>query len=178
MHTFPDFDRDVRRPFAVHEDCCDCAEFYCGCNARPSNPPTLCRDFLRLPDVMPGTYGRVFPPSRMGSRKEPRLCPTMAKGRPEPERKPAERFRAACPSRQTRTQSPAATYGAGGERLCGCGVLLPKRRRCCDDCRRKRREETMCRSRKRLSVVSETASDVPVALSRSPPIGAGRAAHN
>ena len=52
MHGFPDFDTDVRRPFAVDEQCYDCSEFYAGCNARPSNPPPLCRDFLRLPDVI------------------------------------------------------------------------------------------------------------------------------
>jgi hypothetical protein len=85
MHGFPDFDTDVRRPFAVHEDCYDRAEFYYGCNARPSNPPTHCRDYLRLLDVMPGTYGQTFPPSRMQGHKEPRLYQETAKDKPEPQ---------------------------------------------------------------------------------------------
>jgi hypothetical protein len=176
MHTFPDFDKDVRRPFAVHEDCYDCAEFYFGCNARPSNPPTRCKDYLRLPDVMPGTYGQVFPPSRMGDRKEPRLCWTTAKDKPEP----TEKVRATRPSKQTLTPSPAASCGLAGERLCGCGAALPKRRRCCDDCRRQRRDPTMSRrrSRKGLPVAVETDSIVAVALSGSPPNGAGSRAHS
>jgi hypothetical protein len=30
--TFPDFGKELRRPFAVAEQCYDCAGFYDGCN--------------------------------------------------------------------------------------------------------------------------------------------------
>jgi hypothetical protein len=178
MNRFPDFGKDVRRPFAVAEDCYDCGEFYDGCHARPANPPTRCRDFLRLPDVMPGTYGQVFPPSRMQGRREPRLVRETVEDKPE--QKPAGRVRAYRPPDQTRTSSPAANYGPGGERLCGCGALLPKRKRCCDDCRRERRAETLSRrrSRKRLPVASHAVSGVPVARAGRPSIEAGSPAHN
>jgi hypothetical protein len=379
MHRFPDFDKDVRRPFAVAEDCYDCGEFYDGCNARPANPPTRCRDYLRLPDVMPGTYGQEFPPSRMGGRKEPRLlrgpisAETVAakmrnrrnsseadrpgEGKPAKPKKsdlpvlvdksgkehgprtqhqirevpemrvtgtPTEDvgqaiekvkakatelgaqldsidivdkkhiltwednqgdfvragitkemyddatshgheftsngiyvqvvrgegqigasitlFRGhnsgtlyhefghaadiqrrlsipgygseevaryvetlfiqgregeltsanAAPKlsqRQKhlrtdvackRTPSPAATPGPNGERLCGCGARLPKRKRCCDQCRQRRRQETLCRRRVRkpLPPASETASDMPVARPGRPAIEAVACAHN
>ena len=57
MNTkFPDFDKDIRRPFAVHEYCYDCAEFYHGCNAWPGSKSFDCADYYALPDVMPGTY--------------------------------------------------------------------------------------------------------------------------
>ncbi len=184
MYAFPDFDKDVRRPFAVDEQCYDCTEFYAGCNARSANPPMRCRDFLRLPDVLPGTYGQVFPPSRMGGQKEPRLLRGPAEKEIRPKAKPAQ---APSPTRKPskatspkRTPSPAANHGLYGERLCGCGALLPKRRRCCDDCRRKRREETMSRrrSRKRLPVAIDADSGVPVARAENPLIGAGSGAHN
>jgi hypothetical protein len=175
-NEFPNFDRCVRRPFAVEEQCYDCTEFYDGCNARPANPPTRCRDYFQLPDVMPGTYGQVFPASRMSERKEPRLCRTTAKDKPEP-----ELGRELTGNVQpTRMQSPAAHHKLDGKRRCDCGAALPKRRRCCDDCQRQRRKETISRrrSRKQPPAVSHADSDVPVARSRRPPIEAVAAAHN
>lgn len=85
-NRFPDFTgssasdlaKELKRPFKVCEHCYDCVEFYgeghgsYGCNAWPVNKPFRCADYYRLPDVMPGTCGQVFPPSRMQGRKEPR----------------------------------------------------------------------------------------------------------
>jgi hypothetical protein len=67
-----DFGAELRRPFEVHESCYDCVEFYDGCNAWPASKEFACTDYHQLPDVMPGTCGQVFPPSRMKGRKEPR----------------------------------------------------------------------------------------------------------
>lgn len=87
LQRFPDFGKELRRPFEVHEICYDCAEFYGpghgerGCDAWPANKPMftpdhkhlMCLDFLRLPDVMPGEpTGQIFPPSRMKDRRIPR----------------------------------------------------------------------------------------------------------
>ncbi len=149
MNRFPDFDKDVRWPFAVDEQCYDCAEFYHGCNARPSNQPTRCTDYYRLPDVMPGTYGQTFPPSRMQGRKEPRVRreTTESEQQPTPthaRKKPAE----------SRT----------GPRLCGCGVLLAKGRRLCDQCRPQKRRQTMrqyMRTRRAAPSESQPVSDMP-----------------
>jgi hypothetical protein len=131
MHTFPDFDKDVRRPFAVAEDCYDCGEFYAGCNGRPASPPTCCRDYLRLPDVKAGTTGQTFPPSRMGGRRDPRLYrETAADDRGSaPATAPAP-----APARK---QRPRHT----GPRLCGCGATLPKGKRLCDACRAQKRRQ-------------------------------------
>ena len=77
---FPDFGKEMHRPFNVDERCYDCAEFYGpghgqpGCNAMPANPNARCLDYLRLPDVgVDGQTGQEIPPSRMGGRKEPRI---------------------------------------------------------------------------------------------------------
>ncbi len=137
MHTFPDFDRDVRRPFAVDEDCYDCGEFYHGCNGCPASAPARCRDRLRLPDVPAGTTGQTIPPSRMGERKEPRLCQETTADHQEPARTPAP---APVRRKDTRTK-PAAS--PAGPRLCGCGATLPKGRRLCDTCRAQSRRQTM-----------------------------------
>jgi hypothetical protein len=73
MRTFPHFGSELSRPFEVDQRCFDCAELYHGCHAIPENPDVHCTDALRLPDVKAGTTGQVFPPSRMGDRKEPRV---------------------------------------------------------------------------------------------------------
>ena len=73
MRTFPDFGKGLSRPFEVDERSYDCAEFYYAGHAHPENPDARCADYLRLPDVKPGTTGQVIPPSRMGDRKEPRI---------------------------------------------------------------------------------------------------------
>jgi hypothetical protein len=63
--TFPDFSHELWRPFEVHENCFDCAELYDGCRAWPESRPFACGRVYRLPDVQPGTYGQMFPPSRV-----------------------------------------------------------------------------------------------------------------
>jgi hypothetical protein len=74
MTAFPDFGKELRRPFEVDERCFDCAELYHGCNARRADPDGRCGDCLRLPDVgLNGATGQEIPPSRMGSREEPRV---------------------------------------------------------------------------------------------------------
>jgi len=117
MTRFPDFGNELKRPFEVHENCCDCAEFYDGCNAWPASKPWGCTDYLRLPDVMPGTCGQVFPPSRMGDRKEPRIRSDA----------------------QQPTTPPVALDGA---RVCKCGRPMKRRRRMCDYCRDSKRAES------------------------------------
>ena len=113
---FPDFGKEMHRPFNVDERCYDCAEFYGpghgqpGCNAMPANPNARCLDYLRLPDVgVDGQTGQEIPPSRMGGRKEPRItlsaktindppadpaankakARTIASINPQPERQPS-----------------------------------------------------------------------------------------
>jgi hypothetical protein len=66
------FGHEVKRTFLNSEQCYDYAEFYDGCNAWPASKAFRCADYLRFPDVLPGNYGQVFPPSRMKGRKEPR----------------------------------------------------------------------------------------------------------
>lgn len=154
MHRFPDFDKDVRRPFAVDEQCYDCSEFYDGCNARPTNPPTRCRDYLRLPDVMPGTTGQRIPASRMGGRKEPRLCREETTDHQEPAR--TQRKPVALPT---------------GPRLCGCGAILPKGKRLCDGCRTDRRRQTLREYKRRWraeSSGSHPVSDIPSTHAATP----------
>ncbi len=70
--AFPDFGKEVQRPFVVAEQCYDCAEFHYGCKAWPTDSKFACADVNRLPDVMPGDCGQVFPPPRMHGRMEPR----------------------------------------------------------------------------------------------------------
>ena len=120
LTRFPDFGKELRRPFAVHDRCCDCAEFYGGCNAWPESTAFCCADYLRLPDVMPGTCGQVIPPSRMKDRREPSgLRTNRSAGEQESAAKP-----------QTTRQCP-------------CGAPLPKYRQYCDDCRQQNRRESM-----------------------------------
>lgn len=143
LQRFPDFGKELRRPFEVHEICYDCAEFYGpghgerGCDAWPANKPMktpdrkhlLCLDFNRLPDVMPGEpTGQIFPDSRMNGRRTPRertAEPTTGQ-----------------PPRESRTPS-AMARGIDPKRLCACGCHLPRRRRFCDTCRETRKREAM-----------------------------------
>jgi len=172
MNRFPNFGREVRRSFAVHEDCYDCAEFYQGCKGRPSSQAGRCGDWLRLPDVMPGTTGQRIPPSR--GRTEPRVRraltpdhqePTLASA-PAPDRKRPK------PKDLNRAPSPAAGYGPDGKRLCECGATLPKGKRLCDTCRTKNRRQTKTGymrgyMQQRRSGVSEPLSGVPPARAGS-----------
>jgi hypothetical protein len=62
MSRFPDFGKELRRPFAVHENCYDCADFYDGCTGWRASREFDCHRYYRLPDVLPGTSGQTFPP--------------------------------------------------------------------------------------------------------------------
>jgi hypothetical protein len=168
MMTAPEFGKELRRAFEVHENCYDCAEFYgpgrgvVVCNAWPASKAFNCADFLRLPDVMPGTSGQVFPPSRMGDRKEPRIRSSSGapvRPRVQPEKPPARQL----PQTNPHREYPAANYGLAGERLCQCGARLPKRKKCCETCREKRRAETLHGRRNREGALRrvQTVSDVP-----------------
>jgi hypothetical protein len=152
FNRFPSFGRELRRPFEVHENCYDCVEFYDGCRAWRASREFACANYYRLPDVMPGTHGQVLPPSRMQGRKKPRVTTaTILEGLTRA---------TATPSRPPLQPSPITHRGLGGERLCECGAVLPKRKRCCHDCRQKRREETMRhrKSRQRLSTAVDAGS--------------------
>jgi hypothetical protein len=181
FNKFPEFGEQLKRLFEVHENCYDCAEFYDGCNAWPENKPFDCVDYYPLPDVMPGTCGQVFPPSRMQGRREPqsrrqRFPPTSRKLAAIPVgSKLEDQLEAGTtpstamgrlpqrPPRRTCRPSPIANRGLSGERLCECGAVLHKRRRCCDACRLTRREETMRqrRSREQPSAAVDAGSGVP-----------------
>jgi hypothetical protein len=156
-----EFGHEAKRTFLNSEHCYDCAEFYDGCNAWPASRRFCCADYLRLPDVMPGTCGQIFPPSRMEGRKEPRAVQGGSEAKTLESQSAGSRradsvdhqsnpeSKSNCPSRCPRTPSPAASYGPDGERLCECGVTLKKRQRCCETCRQKRREATLRRRRSR-----------------------------
>lgn len=58
---FPDFGKELRRPFEVRASCYTCADFYDGCEAWLAGKPLACGWYNRLPDVMPGTCGQRFP---------------------------------------------------------------------------------------------------------------------
>jgi hypothetical protein len=144
MTRFPDFGKELQRPFEVHENCSDCAEFYGpghgvpGCNAWPASKDFACLDFLRLPDVgVNGQTGQEFPPSRMGGRKEPRIRRPTA----------LEQATAGPPAIEAPpTDPPTRRPGQPGElgaRICGCGGILPKGKRLCDTCRAEHRRRTL-----------------------------------
>ncbi len=114
----------------VHEDCCGCVEFYHGCNGQPEGKPFQCRDYRRLPDVMPGVPLPPFPASRMQGRTEPRV-------RREPATDDQDRPISHTPARAQATVLP------GGVRVCGCGAVLLKGKRLCDQCRTQNKRQTM-----------------------------------
>ena len=154
MRTIPDFGKGLSRPFTVDERCYDCAELCHGCTARPENPDTRCGDYLRLPDVMPGTAGQMFPPLRMQGRTEPRIRLAVAapvQVEVQPKNPPA--------SRLASSAQPQA-------RLCGCGAILPKGRRLCDQCRTQNRRQTRrdymrTYMEQRRSAAAESGSGMP-----------------
>ena len=184
MNRFPDFGKELRRPFEVHENCYDCAEFYgpghgaMGCQGWRASRGFACRDFNRLPDVLPGTCGQMFSPSRRQTQAGPELEPIeqdLPKSNrptapePDPAGPPAiDAPRKDPPAGQTpsqaRQQSPAAVPGLDGQRSCTCGNLLRKHERCCAACRAERRKQTMLRrpSRGRLPAASRSDSGVPL----------------
>ena len=155
---FPRFGTELERPFEVAEGCYDCAEFFDGCNGWPAGRELYCADRNRLPDVQPGRCGQVFPASGTGRQMKPRGIGNERPAEPGPTPKTPARA-----GTRTRRPSPAAIPGPDGERLCGCGTPLPKRRRCCNACRRQRRVKTLSnrRSSKKAATTVDAASDRP-----------------
>ena len=188
---FPDFGKEMHRPFNVDERCYDCAEFYGpghgqpGCNAMPANPNARCLDYLRLPDVgVDGQTGQEIPPSRMGGRKEPRIT-LSAKTINDPPADPAAnkakaRTIASINPQPERQPSPAGNPGPDGDRRCSCGAILRKRQRCCANCRAKRRKDSKLRYRNReqSAVASRSDPDMPFPASGRPPTLCWGGAHN
>jgi hypothetical protein len=146
FERFPDFSKELKRSFPIHENCYDCAEFYDGCNAWPESKVFRCADYLRLPDVMPGTCGQLFPPSRMKGRNIPHeRHGEPATARPAP-----------------MVQMPTlATAQIDPKRRCPCGHHLPRRRRYCDTCREARRREAKVRFEQKHPGRSHRTSNVP-----------------
>ncbi len=151
LQRFPDFGKEVRRSFEAHELCYDCAEFYGaghgehGCDGWPASRELRCADRNRLPTVMPGTCGQVFPPSQRRRRTTPQTLR-------EPDR-PAD-------------PRPAARPKARTPRQCACGASLNKGKRLCDRCRERRRKQSKraymrCYMSQRRSGMGRPGSDVP-----------------
>ncbi len=126
---FPDFRKELRRPFEVHAICYDCAEFYDGCEAWPAGKPLACSRYNRLPDVLPGTCGQKFPETRRRAER------------------PAEQGQGSAPAEKKR--QPQRTRPRGEPHLCECGATLPKGRRLCDPCRATNRRTTMRETKRR-----------------------------
>ena len=137
--TFPEFGKELRRGFEVHEKCYDCAEFFHGCNGWPVGKSGRCADHLRLPDVMPGTWGQVVPPSRMKGRREPRAIPSGV-GRAHIETQPPASSQ---PAMENPPAGEAREPGKPSARICDCGAPLSKGKRLCDTCRTQNRRKTM-----------------------------------
>jgi len=55
VKTFPNFGRELKKAFPVHENCYNCAGFYEGCEGWRAASEFGCSYYQRLPDVMPGT---------------------------------------------------------------------------------------------------------------------------
>ena len=116
FNRFPDFGGELRRPFAAQEDCADCAGLYDGCKSWSDSTPFECRRVSRLPDVPAGTCGQRFPATAGRLAMIPVDRPTI----PMPAQVQDERTERA--ASQTRRQSPVASYGPDGKRLCECGA--------------------------------------------------------
>lgn len=67
FQRFFDFGKELRRPFEVHENCYDCAEFYDGCSAWPADRAFTCATYCRLPDIMPGFDLPPWPQTKHGA---------------------------------------------------------------------------------------------------------------
>jgi hypothetical protein len=149
---FPDFDKDIRRPFAVQEYCYDCAEFYHGCNAWPANKTFDCADYYPLPDVgIDGATGQAFPPSRMQGRKQP-----MVRGEIVPDGQENSPDPPAVPTRRQTAGSRAKS------RRCACGAALSKGKQLCESCRAEARRRTMREymQRRRAGWISELGKNL------------------
>lgn len=132
---FPDFGKEVKRPFAVAAPCYDCAAFYQGCKAWRASKEFECSHYQQLPDVKPETRGQKFP--------EKVIVPADPEKRAAPKASEPQRTK-----RRPRTTAKARTTAAcpiDPKRRCACGRNLPKRRRYCDACREARKRETMTR---------------------------------
>ena len=131
MNKFLDFGEEVKRAFEVHENCCDCAEFYDGCRGWRASREFDCRCYNRLPDVLPDTHGQRFPRTRRqvpdsGTRESNTISTPAVEGRPT--NPPAD-----WPDQQNGPRT----------RTCGCGAILAKGKRLCDTCRTENRRKTM-----------------------------------
>ena len=129
FRRFPDFGKELRRPFEVHASGYNCADFYDGCEAWPASKPLACGRYNRLPDVMPGTCGQQFPETRRRNER------------------PAERGQGSVPAKRKRQSQRARARGE--PRLCECGASLPKSRWLCDPCRAANRRATMRETKRR-----------------------------
>jgi len=124
--TFPDFGKELRRPFEIHEFCYDCAGFYDGCPAWPARKRFACPIYDALPDVMPGTWGQKFP----ATTRKLAAAPVDDESQGETQDRLPER-----------KDPPRAQID--GDRRCGCGAPLSKGKRFCDQCRIQNRRKTM-----------------------------------
>ncbi|MCL5280400.1 MAG: hypothetical protein M1376_10895 [Planctomycetes bacterium] len=151
MRTFPNFGVELRRDFELHENCCDCPKFYgpdhgaMRCQGWHASRDFTCRDFNRLPDVMPGTCGQVFPLSR---RRTPAHPEPIKQDQPEngrqagPEPDPATPPALDTPREDLPVTGPREP-ASPRTRTCACGAALPKGKRLCDACRTQNRRRTM-----------------------------------
>ena len=153
MNRFPKFGQSLRRPFAVAEECYNCAELYDGCNTWPASKPFRCADYNPLPDVgIDGNTGQVFPPPRIEERKVPRELPST------PAPKLIEQPKQTTPQedRPARTADPKP-------RTCGCGAALSNGKRLCNTCRTAARRRTVREyMRRRRSGPVHAGPDVPL----------------
>ena len=134
----PELGKELKRPFQVHENCYDCVEFYDGCMGWRASREFTCEVFNRLPDIVPGTYGQVFPPSRRsGLTRDQRPERNIAPGRNHPELSSAAGEFAYA---EGASFSPKARKAK--VRACQCGAILPKGKRLCDLCRIQNRRQT------------------------------------
>ena len=122
MRRFPDFGRELRRPFAVHENCYDCAGFYEGCKVWPAAREFACGVYNPLPDVLPGTCGQRFPATS-------RQLTTLAEDKAKP-----DSLADASVAKRSATRKR--------DRHCTCGSPLPKGKRLCDLCRIQNKRQT------------------------------------
>jgi hypothetical protein len=121
MNRFPDFGKELKRPFAVHENCCDCAAFFDGCEGSRASRGGTCGRYDRLPDVMPGAYGQEPPERPVAVTRQVDAGPREELGLPK-----------------VRAKRPKLT----GPRTCECGAPLAKGKRYCDKCRDRRRRDS------------------------------------
>ena len=148
MTAHPEFGKELRRPSEVHENCYDCVSFYDGCQGWRASDDFECRHSNRLTDVLPGTCGQRFPPSRRRNPARPELASEPVEQDPPESRWPTapEPEPAAPPAIDTpRGVSPASRPREPpkpGARTCGCGAALPKGKRFCDTCRTENRRRT------------------------------------